>query len=79
MSTKGVKIMDREFDEVVRLCRTCAKAKVISVTGDYICKKYGVVKHDHICRKYKLNEFLPRPAKARLIDTAKFDISDFQV
>ena len=66
-------------DEIVKLCRTCAKAAEMKVTGDYLCAKFGVVRHDHVCRKYKLNKFLPRPQPRQTIDTAKFSISDFQV
>ena len=71
--------METNIDEVVKLCRTCAKATLISLTGDYMCQKHGIVKHDHVCRKYKLNEYLPRPAKKRLIDTDKFNAEDFTI
>ena len=75
---KEVKQMDR-YDEVVKLCRTCEKATVLSITGDCLCKKYGVVKNNYVCKKYKLNKFLPRPPKLRNMDTARFNINDFQV
>ena len=76
----GITPMDKfNYDEVVKLCRTCAKATVISITGDYLCVKRGIVKHDNVCKKYKLNESLPRPSKRRLIDTSKFDASEFKV
>lgn len=68
-----------QYDEVVKLCRTCEKATELQVTGDYLCKKYGVVNNDYVCGKYKLNKFLPRPPKRRMIDTTKFNIEDFQV
>jgi len=67
------------LDEVVKLCRTCAKATEISVTGDYLCKKFGVVKNDYVCSKYKLNQFLPRPQKRRTLDVSRFDAGDFSV
>ena len=77
---KGVKKMsDNHYDEIVRLCRTCKRAAEVSVTGDYLCVKRGVVKHDHVCKKYKLNKFLPRPAMRRIMDTTQFNINDFTI
>jgi len=67
------------YDEIVKLCRTCRSATALTVTTDYLCEKLGVVKHDHLCRKYKLNENLPRPKIRRTFDTAKFNLNDFQV
>ena len=67
------------FDEIVRLCRTCEYAAAVKITGDYLCEKIGIVKHDNVCRKYKLNESLPRPSKRRMVDTLKFNIEDFRV
>ena len=70
---------EHNFDEIVRLCRTCERASVVKLTGDYLCDKFGVVEHDSVCRKYKLNKSLPRPAKRRMVDTLKFNVEDFQV
>ena len=71
--------MDNHLDEVVKLCRTCAKSTELEFAGDYLCEKFGIVKSDSVCKKYKLNEFLPRPTKRRMIDATKFDGSDFSV
>ena len=71
--------MNEHYDEVVKKCRTCSYAEVLSMSGNYLCKKYGVVKADYICKKYKLNENLPRPQAKRIMDTAQFNINDFKI
>jgi len=68
-----------DLDEIVKLCRTCGKAKPLAVTSDYLCKKFGPVSHDYVCKAYVLNEFLPRPRPKRMIDTSKFDTQEFNI